>query len=354
MRVSRIPFPGVALLTCVLAPAGMEALARPFANLEAGQAGPTVTGLQTAQVPDRPIPERFMVIENGCALLGPDGEEKERLESISSGTGAISPDGRWLAFDKAEPNPPSNEYQGKLVIQSRIRPDERTIVPLVWGTTGSSIQMLWSSDSRRILICEQGANADGSRGSAYRVYDLTTKGLTRLKLPDEWWPSDWSGDGKRLLTSLRSGGTVRVAWVNADGTGKPEFITSEHEVAYGARLSPDGRRILCMARPKTPDEEGRRTRLQVIDLGTKKQTMIDKPGHTYGYCWSSDGSKVAYTWQMPLRKPGEVVERKTYLITCDADGSNQKTVTMRKYKEPPNSSGRDAVTIFFQVVAWWR
>jgi Tol biopolymer transport system component len=109
-----------------------------------------------------------------------------------------------------------------------------------------------------------------------------------------------------------------------------------------------------MIGPKMPGDESRRTRLQVIDLSTKKRTMIDKPGHTHGYCWSSDGSKVAYTWQLPLRNPGEVAERKTYLIKCDPDGSNQKIVTMRKYEEPPNSSGRDGVTIFFRVVAWWR
>ncbi len=29
-------------------------------------------------------------------------------------------------------------------------------------------------------------------------------------------------------------------------------------------------------------------------------------------------------------------------------------VTMRKYEVPKNSSGRDGVIIFFEVVAWWR
>ena len=48
------------------------------------------------------------------------------------------------------------------------------------------------------------------------------------------------------------------------------------------------------------------------------------------------------------------VERKTYLITCDPDGSNRKTVTMRSYKVPPNSSGREGVIYFFEVLAWWR
>ena len=319
------------------------------------QAQPAAAQRQAAEQPDRQLPERFMVIDGGCALLGPDGEEKERLESITSAAGAISPDGRWAVFTKSEPNSTPNKRNGELVIQSRVRPNERSTVPLVWGTTGSSFLPIWSRDGKRILICEQGTNEDGSRGSVYRVYDLSTKTLTEVKLSKEWWPSDWAADGKRALTSLRiDDQAVRVAWVNTDGSGKPEFITAEHEVAYGAKLSPNGRQILCMLGPKTPNGESNRTSLYVIDLTTKKRKMVGKPGHTHGYCWSSDGLKIAYTWQIPLRQPSEVVERKTYLITCDADGSNQKTITMRKYEEQPNSSGRDAVTIFFEVVAWWR
>ncbi len=91
-----------------------------------------------------------------------------------------------------------------------------------------------------------------------------------------------------------------------------------------------------------------------IDLATKKRTVIDKLGHIDSYCWSSDGSKVANTWQMPLRQPEEVVERKAYLITCDPDGDNRKTITMRKYEVPPKSPIRNWVFSFFKVLAWWR
>jgi hypothetical protein len=147
---------------------------------------------------------------------------------------------------------------------------------------------------------------------------------------------------------------LRVAWVNTDGTGKPEFITSENEMTHGAKLSPDGRRILCLVGPKSPKGESGRARLCVMDLITKKRTMAGKPGHTYGYCWCSDGLKLAYTWQMPLPRPDEVMERKTYLITCNQDGSDQKTITMRKYDMRRISSGRHLVAIFFWVVAWWK
>ena len=109
-----------------------------------------------------------------------------------------------------------------------------------------------------------------------------------------------------------------------------------------------------MVGPGVSEDQENRIRLYVIDLATKRRTMIDKPGHTHGYCWSSDGSKVAYTWQLPIREPEAKVERKTYLITCDPDGGNRKTVTIRSYKVPPNSSGRGSVIYFFDVLAWWR
>jgi Tol biopolymer transport system component len=345
----------VAVTVCALLQGDILTTSRSLAGLDSVLVEQTAAGRQVAAEPDRAVPERFLVTYKGCALLGPDGEEKERLETITNGAAAISPDGLWVAFSQSEANPPPGERQGKLIVQSRINPEERRVVPLIWGTTGSSSLPIWSADSKRILICEQGHNEDGTRGTACRVYDLGSNGLVKLHLPDAWWPSDWSADGKRVLTSLRAeNASWRVAWVQVDGSGEPEFLTSDQEVASGARLSPDNRQILCMVGPRDPEGKGRRARLYVIDLATKKRTMIDKPGHTHGYCWSSDGSRVAYTWQMPLWEPERAVERKTYLITCYSDGTNQKTITMRKCEVPKNSSGRDGVIIFFQVWSWAR
>jgi Tol biopolymer transport system component len=348
MRTCSLNVRRMVVLISVFTQAGVRAVT-------AQVAGRDTTVPQAAGVPDRSLREQFLVMDHGYALLGPNGEEQERLDSITNAAGAFSPDGRWILFSKLEPTAAAGELQSNLIIQSRLRKDERRTVPMVWGNTGSSFLPLWSGDSGRILICEQGQKRDGTRGSSYRVYELGTNRLTELKRPADWWPSDWSGDGKRLLTDIRADGVaLRVAWVNSDGSGKPEFITSEHEVAYGARLSPDGGRILCMIGPKAAPGETRPQRLNVIDLSSGKRIPVDRPGHTYGYCWSSDGRRIAYTWQLPLRQPGETAERRTYLLTCDADGSNRKTVTMRKVEIPPNNSGKDAVVRFFQVLAWWR
>ena len=99
---------------------------------------------------------------------------------------------------------------------------------------------------------------------------------------------------------------MRMAWIKANGTGKPEFVSPEKEIAFGGRLSPDGRRVLYLGCPEPPKGEYPRLRLSVLDLGTKKRTVVDEPGSTTinGYCWSPDGKRIAYTWQKPIPREG--------------------------------------------------
>lgn len=333
----------------------------------------------------------FLVHDKGYALLNAAGEEIERLDSKVNAAGALSPDGELVAF--ARPR--------TLILQFRGHPEEYATVPLVWGTSGSTLDVIWLSDSRRILIYEQGWD-EGVRKSAHRIYDLVENQVSDLRLPQGYRVSDWTADGKRLLATAKSeDDDLRIVLFNRDGTGDLDYITSNDETAYQARLSPDGTRILCAVGPKQPQDnprrmrlcvidlatkqrriidepseahdyrwspdgtrvlcligylqqqdKTRRPRLAVIDLATKKQTLIDELGETYGYCWSPDGSRIAYTWQRSLDKPAEVDVRETFLMTCNADGSNRKAVTSRKYQVPENSSGRDGTTIFFTVLDW--
>src|SRR5258708_4783214 len=81
--------------------------------------------LTTEAVPgeNRPGSGAFFVIDRGTALLGPDGEEIERLDSITYAAGALSPDGNWVAFSQSGEAVPGAKRESKLVIQSRARPD---------------------------------------------------------------------------------------------------------------------------------------------------------------------------------------------------------------------------------------
>lgn len=307
------------------------------------------------ELAERPLPECYFVVHKGTALLGADGSEIERLDAITSAAGAISPDGRWVAFSRSRPiDRPDGGSRSELVIQSRAQPKEHRSVPMDFGTTGSSFLPFWSTDSRRVLICEQGLNLEGSRRTSFRLYDAGSKSLSPVNLPDRWWPNDWSADGKRVLTSLADRSTVRVAWVNIDRSGEPQYVTPDDVFAYGARLSPDNRRILCMVGPRDAGDGPRKPRLEVIDLATGSRTVVDRPGHTHGYCWSSDGRRVAYTWQGPLISAKDNRVRRTYLVTINADGSDRRTVTTRTYTIPEKASVPLDVIIFFRVVGWWR
>jgi Tol biopolymer transport system component len=299
------------------------------------------------QKKESPGPEQFLVQEDGLAFIGPDGAERERLVPWAT-NGVLSPDGRWLACVEYE----ADTNRCKLVIRARGRMEEPIRLPLVWDAPGNGSQLVWAADSKRLLIAENKADNNGSLEYTYRVYELDKKKLTELKLPKGYWPTGWSGDGKRFLTDYRTDNSVRIAWLNADGTGKPEFLTPEIQSASNARLSADNKQILFMAGPKTVKSKEDHPRLYVMDLATKERTPINQTGAVFGYCWSAKGDRLAFTWQPDLDKPAEVPERKTLLLTCDRDGGNRKLITTRKYEVPPNSSGRDSLVIHFEVLDW--
>jgi RNA polymerase sigma factor (sigma-70 family) len=302
-----------------------------------------------APVPKAAPPSVFVMRGSGLTFLDDRGEVKEKWATPLVGCYvALSRDGRRVA---------AVEYDGRrlnLVIRSRPGQEEVATVPLVCsepGTAGFGAAPVWSPDGKRVMISDRGG--DG-KGNAYRVYDLAARSLTDVKLPDGTWVTGWSADGKRFLADVRpTGSAVRVAWLNADGTGKPEFVSPEGEVGSGGRLSPDGRRVLYLGGPVPPDKGRAKVRLYAQDLATGKRTAADEPGETWGYCWSPDGTRVAYTWQRSLDKPAPYgAELETLLITVDPDGRNRTVVTTRKAPAPIPFPGSSGVMYFFSVVDW--
>ncbi len=291
-----------------------------------------------------PASPTFLVHEGGLVFLDADGREVEKLEPLLS-NGALSADGRWLACLRHE----VGERRGKLALRARGHEEPLVIVPEVTVGVGDECALVWSPDSKRLFIGESRAPNRGVREYRYRVYDLAAKKLTDLKLPEACWVTDWSRDGKRLLGAIQEGSCTRVAWVNADGKGDPEYVTPEGERAAEPRLSPDGRKVLCKVWIAEKEGTPERPRLCVLDLATKKRVVIDEPGEVGRFCWSPGGSRVAYAWQKALARREDAPLRETFLYTCDADGKGRKAVTSRKYR-PVNS--RSPVAWYFDLVDW--
>jgi Tol biopolymer transport system component len=338
--------------------------------------------LLAAAPPKLKAPETFLVEDRGLAFLAPDGREVGRLWPYST-WGALSPDGRLLACTEL-----TGTHPGGLVIRDRGGRGHATAVPVNRGPS-DILMPLWSADGRRLLVGRYRPAIAPNRtkvGYSCEVYDLGTKKVTPLKLSGRHWVTGWSRDGRRLLTTNRAWGAV--AWADADGTGKPEYITPDDEYALDGRLSPNGRRLLYPARPRDserPDSEwrlwvlhlgtGKRAavsgpggrafgygwspeggrvayvrqgRLWVVDLAGGKRVALSEPGGAISYCWSPDGRRVAYTWQGPTGK-GEAAEPEAILFTCDPDGRNRKKVTSRKHKR---TKGDPGVITFFAVLDW--
>lgn len=278
----------------------------------------------------------FIVNEGGLVLLRPDGREKARFHPPVRNV-ALSPDGTTLA--RLESVGGGNS---RLILQPWGGRAEKVSVPEVQIALGEDFWPVWSPYGRRLLACEVHARS-GTLEFRFRVYDVATKKLTDVAIPDGHRVIDWSKDGKRFLSTHWAGDTARLCWLPADGKGEPEYVTPEGESAWGGMLSPDGRRVLFQTRQED------QTHLVVMDLKTKKRVTLDEPGATHGYCWSKDGSAVAFTWQKTPVKGEENAERTTWLITCDADGRNMKKVTSRK--RTPVKPGLH-VAIFFEVIGW--
>ncbi len=204
-----------------------------------------------------------------------------------------------------------------------------------------------------MLLCEVRPDKAGVAEYACRVLDVGTSGLTGGRVPDRHWVCDWSADGTRLLTEARPNEpTPRVCLINADGTGRPEFLTPAAEFAFAPRLSPTGRQVLFKAGlPPPAGQPVRAARLYVMDVASRRPAALDDPGETTGFCWSPDGARVAYTWQPPFDGPAAAPRREARLITCDPDGRNRKTVVSRTYVVPKDRSGKPGV-YFLRVLDW--
>ena len=290
----------------------------------------------------KPNPDGFLVNESGLVWLGADGKE---LARIDGGCAALSPDGRSLACLLRK----KGVFRSTMAILPRDGKGAGIAVPGVSINVGEGCGPAWSFDGKRLLVVEQKVGADQKTETTHRLFDLATRKSRVLELPEGHIATGWSKDGKRLLTYFKDDDATRVCWLALDGKGEPERLTSPKEHAYGAKLSPDGKRILFQAAPIVPAGKRGQARLYVMDLKTKKRKTLDEPGETWGYCWSRDGSSVAYTWQRnPVKGDGDA-ERTTWLITCKADGSDSKRIASRKYRPDP---GKLSVTIHFRVVAW--
>src|SRR5207253_2052979 len=148
--------------------------------------------------------------------------------------------------------------------------------------------------------------------------------------------TDWSRDGKYLVTTRLRGTkdepSARVFLMNRDGT-EHKALSDGKAIALGGRLSPDGRRVMYMEVEVPKDKPPVVRKLVVADVATGTVTPVEGiplDAEVQGYCWSPDGKRVAYAWQRTINAGTTQEETEAYLVVCDPDGRNEKTVVTEK------------------------
>jgi RNA polymerase sigma factor (sigma-70 family) len=287
-------------------------------------------------------PNKLLFFRNGrLVLIDPDGKNAQAVTedpgkfppaSLRIHSAWSSPDGKTVAY-LAQPEGAEATRSRRLYLKGV---DEKG------AATDTGIDCLsaaWSPDGAEIAYSDFTDGWDMKPEATHGVLTVATRKATALRLPDDHIITDWSRDGKHLLTTCVAAKltptkvpAVRLHLMNRDGT-EHKVLTDENLGCTDGRLSPDGKRVLYMSYVRPGNI---RTELTVLDVATGQSTPVagvPPDGWVRGYCWSPDGKRIAYTWHEAVPGTREELLKKvaeSRLVVCDSDGTNAKTVVTEK------------------------
>lgn len=204
----------------------------------------------------------------------------------------------------------------------------------------------WSPDGNQVATTDWDTNGfnrpNKRRQTTSHLINVKTKEKEKLNLPDNHVITDWTRDGKHLLTysihqkddgaSLE---TTRLYLMNRDGTEHKALSDVDLDLHSG-RISPDETRVLCI-HPKENAPRRGDIELLVLDVARGKSIKVGElPDGALlrGFCWSPDGKQIAYTYAWseadkdnPPRAPAVIG---SHVVVRDAEGKNPKTVVTQK------------------------
>jgi RNA polymerase sigma factor (sigma-70 family) len=291
-------------------------------------------------------PNKLLFYRAGhLTLIDPEGiaykNVSEDRADYHPGDALLSPDGTKIAYLVKVKKPPSEKSapQRKLYVRGVYEKEPGKDMDIVCEV------FAWSAYGTEIACCEFEDAPNRKVRTTHHIINVETKEKSLLKLPEDHILTDWSRDGKYFLTThiehTEKPATLHL--MNRDGTEKKALTDPKQSSAIG-RLSPDGKRVLYhTVTPPPKGMEGTKPtirELTVLDIATGKSTRVaDQPlnGDIQSYCWSPDGKKIAYSWREAHEgKPEDLVNKETesFLVVCDPDGKNQKTIATEKAQGP--------------------
>lgn len=186
--------------------------------------------------------------------------------------GAISPDGKWLAYSAETLSKRPGFY-----LQNLKTGQTEWIRDKLLG-----VGLSFSPDSKKLYFSELNQWKNFSTYSDLWVYDLenrTEKQLTRgLRAKDP----DVSPDGKRIAFTVTKAGSTQLAFANLENTGRTTrisgyeiaFHVAEFSIVSTPKWLPDSKTLVFAMQPYGSPQ----TDLMLFDTGTKKLTTLLQDG----------------------------------------------------------------------------
>jgi Tol biopolymer transport system component len=196
------------------------------------------------------------------------------------------------------------------------------------------IWWFWSPDGKQLVVMAAEGGVETGTVTHWLV-DVGTRKKTVLKVPKRHLVTDWSPDGKWLLTTYfnpakgKEGppGMPRLHLVKPDGSASRALTA---EPGFMGRFSPDGKKVAYLS-------FGKGTRkfchhLSVVDVASGKSRRLTEElnAEHQGFCWSPDGRRLAYAWRRDEEPKGDL-ETESFLVVVDADGQNAKVLLTAKF-----------------------
>ena len=348
----KVVVPLVALALGAIAFAALASAPTPAPEVPPVKPVPVAFAPVPVRADPKPLPKgpnKILFYRSGrLTMIDPEGKKAEPASEGDKhhpyGGAVLSPDGKALAVLLLGPLPPEGTPKKRVPTLYVRGPQEQDP-----GTSlGVDAQMVaWSPDGTESAGSDfVDGKVDGAPVVTNFVVNVQTKQVTKLKLPDNHVITDWSRDGKHFLTTsiavTKNVPTLQQHLMNRDGSEHKAIGDTKLRAAFG-RLSSDGTRVLCLRMEPPPDPEKKgpfpQPELIVIDVATGKATKVqDVPqnANVQGFCWSPDGKRIAYSWRQlhDTTKPEELDEKEieSFLVVCDPDGKNQKTIATEKAK----------------------
>jgi RNA polymerase sigma factor (sigma-70 family) len=292
-------------------------------------------------------PNKLLVYLSGhLTLVEPDGVAARKVSEDRAdyhpGDALLSPDGKLIAYlvQVAEAPGENRDPRQKLYVRGVYEKEPGTDMGVECQT------FVWSPQGTEIACTDVVAASDKKMKNIHQIINVKTKEKTILKLPEDHVLTDWSRDGKHFLTTRIKDLEKRDATIhlmNKDGTEK-KVLTDSKQICVLGKLSPDGKQVLYMTISLPPDTEQPppatqpKREIHVMDIATGKSSRVgDQPlnGEIQSYCWAPDSKKIAYSWrEIHTGKTEDNINKETesFLVICDPDGKNQKTIVTEKGK----------------------